>query len=136
MQVRSPMIVSVGMYLPFGTTFAICLGGLIKGAVEKLGDKKGFNEAQKTRVENVGVLVAAGLIAGEALVGLLFATFAFFDVKYQLNALVWGRDALGNALAPGAFWISLLILAIVAAVLIRVPMKNPGSPDQPAPPKA
>ncbi len=136
MQVRSPMIVSVGMYLPFGTTFAICLGGLIKGAVEKLGEKKGFNDAQKTRVENVGVLVAAGLIAGEALVGLLFATFAFFDVKYQLNALVWGRDALGNALPPGAFWISLIILAIVAALLIRVPMKNPGSPDQPAPPKA
>ena len=27
MQVRSPMLVSVGMYLPLGTTFAIFLGG-------------------------------------------------------------------------------------------------------------
>ena len=31
MQVRSPMLVCVGMYLPLGTTFAIFVGGLIKG---------------------------------------------------------------------------------------------------------
>ncbi len=124
MQVRSPMIVSVGMYLPFATTFAICVGGLIKGVVEKLAAKKGMNDAQKTRVENVGVLVAAGLIAGEALMGLLFATLAFFDINYTL---------IKN---PGFFIISLIILAIVAAILIVVPMRNAGSADEPAPPSA
>src|SRR5579875_4034606 len=30
MQVRSPMLVAIGMYLPFGTTFAIFIGGLIR----------------------------------------------------------------------------------------------------------
>ncbi|MCW8961378.1 MAG: oligopeptide transporter, OPT family, partial [Ignavibacteriaceae bacterium] len=80
MNVKSPMLVSVGMYLPLGTTFAIFVGGLIKGIVERIDEKKKFNEAQKSRVENTGILIAAGLIAGEALIGLLFAGFAFWEV--------------------------------------------------------
>ncbi|WP_257314154.1 OPT family oligopeptide transporter [Geothrix fuzhouensis] len=124
MQVKSPMLVSVGMYLPLETTFAIFLGGLIKGAVEMIGAKRGLNEAQKVRVENNGVLLAAGLIAGEALVGLLFASFAFFEVKYKVFA------------DPGMFWISLLILAGIAVYLIRVPLANAGEADEPAPPSA
>ncbi len=54
------MLVSVGMYLPLETTFAIFLGGLIKGIVEMLAAKRGLNDAQKVRVENNGVLLAAG----------------------------------------------------------------------------
>ncbi len=131
MQVKSPMLVSVGMYLPLETTFAIFLGGLIKGAVEMVAAKRGLNEAQKVRVENNGVLLAAGLIAGEALVGLLFASFAFFEVKYQLTSIIWGKDA-----APGAFWISLLILAFIAVYLVKVPLDNAGEADEPAPPSA
>ncbi|HEX9973634.1 MAG TPA: oligopeptide transporter, OPT family, partial [bacterium] len=82
MQVRSPMLVSVGMYLPLETTFAIFIGGLIKGIVEKVSAARKHNNAQKARVENNGVLLAAGLIAGEALIGLLFALLAVLDIKY------------------------------------------------------
>jgi len=124
MQVKSPMLVSVGMYLPLETTFAIFLGGLIKGVVEMVGAKRGLNEAQKVRVENNGVLLAAGLIAGEALVGLVFASLAFFEVKYKL---------IDN---PGMFWISLLILAGIAIYLVKVPLANAGEADEPAPPSA
>ena len=131
MQVRSPMLVSVGMYLPLETTFAIFLGGIIKGIVELFAAKRGLNDAQKVRVENNGVLLAAGLIAGEALVGLLFASFAFFEVKYQLTHLIWGA---GNA--PGAFWISLLILIGIGVYLVKVPLANAGEADEPAPPSA
>jgi len=66
-QVRSPMLVAVGMYLPLETTFAIFMGGMIKGLLDKAVSKRQLNPAQKARVENVGVLLAAGLIAGEAL---------------------------------------------------------------------
>ena len=72
-QVKSPMLFSVGMYLPLETTFAIFIGGLIRGFVDKLAGKRDFNEAQKARVENAGVLAASGLIAGEALMGLVVA---------------------------------------------------------------
>ncbi|HLO67684.1 MAG TPA: oligopeptide transporter, OPT family [Holophaga sp.] len=124
MQVRSPMLVSVGMYLPLGTTFAIFLGGLVKGVVDMMAERKGLNAAQKVRVENTGVLVSAGLIAGEALVGLAFAALTFFEVKYQII-----KD-------PGLFVVSLLILAGIAIYLVQLPLANAGEADEPAPPSA
>ena len=70
-KVKSPMLFAVGMYLPLETTFAIFVGGLIRGFVDKQAAKRGYNAAQKARVENAGVLTASGLIAGEALMGLV-----------------------------------------------------------------
>jgi putative OPT family oligopeptide transporter len=123
MNVKSPMLVSVGMYLPLGTTFAIFVGGMIKGIVERVNVKKGFNDAQKSRVENNGVLLAAGLIAGEALIGLLFAGLAFGEIK------------LFEFFAEPSFLVSLVVFAIIAWILIQIPVKNAGKPDDPAPPQ-
>lgn len=123
MNVKSPMLVSVGMYLPLGTTFAIFVGGLIKGAVEMVNEKRKFNDAQKSRVENTGVLLAAGLIAGEALIGLLFAAFAFWEIP------------IFAIFEEPTFLLSLVVFAFVAWYLIRVPVKHAGSPDEPAPPQ-
>jgi len=122
MNVKSPMLVSVGMYLPLGTTFAIFVGGLIKGVVEKINAKRKFNDAQKSRVENNGILLAAGLIAGEALIGLLFAGFAFFEMK------------LFSFFESPSFLVSLIVFALIAWILIRIPINNAGKPDEPAPP--
>ncbi len=123
MNVKSPMLVSVGMYLPLGTTFAIFVGGLIKGIVEKVVAKKNFNDAQKSRVENNGILIAAGLIAGEALIGLLFAGFAFLEVS------------LLEITAEPTFIISLVVFAFIGWLLVQIPVKNAGKPDDPAPPQ-
>jgi len=139
MQVRSPMLVSVGMYLPLETTFAIFLGGIVKGVVELIAERRKLNDAQKVRVGNNGVLLAAGLIAGEALVGLVFASLAFFDVKYQIPMLLKDKGALSAAAAlehPATFAISLLILVGIAVYLVRIPLKNAGAPDEPPPPSA
>jgi putative OPT family oligopeptide transporter len=122
MQVKSPMLVAVGMYLPLETTFAIFIGGIIKGIVEKMSAKKNHNDAQKARVENNGVLLAAGLIAGEALVGLFFAAFAFFEIP------------LFSIFSNPSFLISLVVFAFIGWYLIKVPIDNAGTPDQPAPP--
>ncbi|MBI4879600.1 MAG: oligopeptide transporter, OPT family [Planctomycetes bacterium] len=81
MQVKSPMLISVGMYLPIETSFAIFVGGLMKGLLERALDKRQATAATKERVSNVGVLVASGMIAGEALLGLLFAGMAFGDLR-------------------------------------------------------
>src|SRR5712675_1496053 len=77
MQVKSPMLVAVGMYLPFETTFAIFIGGVFRAVADRLAASRGLNAAQKARVENAGVLTASGLIAGEALLGLLWAGLQF-----------------------------------------------------------
>jgi putative OPT family oligopeptide transporter len=123
-EVKSPMLFSVGMYLPLGTTFAIFVGGMIRWVTDKMRDRSGFNEAQKARVDNAGVLTASGLIAGEALCGLVIA------------ALVGsGRDVvLVKWNAP--FVAALIVLAVLAAAMVMVPLRNAGDPDEPAPPTA
>jgi putative OPT family oligopeptide transporter len=130
MQVRSPMLVSVGMYLPLGTTFAIFLGGVIKGLVEMIAANRGFNAAQKARTENTGVLLAAGLIAGEALIGLVFAGLAVANIDYA------GYLERSFGFPPLAFWASLFVFAFIAWVLVQIPLKNAGDPAEPAPPSA
>ena len=125
MQVKSPMLVSVGMYLPIETTFAIFVGGVIKGVVDYYTEKRKYNEGQKVRVENTGVLLASGMIAGEALMGLLIAIFAVFNI-FLYNYF--------SFFTKPTFYISLLVLAVIAWVLIQIPLKNAGTPDQPAPP--
>ncbi|HVN78044.1 MAG TPA: oligopeptide transporter, OPT family [Terriglobia bacterium] len=126
MQVRSPMLVSVGMYLPLETTFAIFVGGVIKGVVDWYNQKLQFNEAQKARVENTGVLLASGLIAGEALIMLLFAALAFGDIDIRRYAIF----------ESPSFLTSLVMFAIIGWILIRIPLRNAGKPDEPAPPSA
>jgi putative OPT family oligopeptide transporter len=124
MQVRSPMLVCVGMYLPLETTFAIFIGGVIKGIVDLSNARRKNNDAQKARVENTGVLLASGFIAGEALIGLVFAALAFWEIQ------------LIQIFENPSFLISLVVFAVIAWVLIRVPLANAGSPDEPAPPPA
>ncbi len=123
-KVRSPMLFAVGMYLPLETTFAIFVGGVIRGIVDQRAARRGFNDAQKARVENTGVLVASGLIAGEALMGLLVAAVVFFYGTFP--AIAW----------PGASWLAIGVGLLMAAYLIFVPLGKAGSPDEPAPPVA
>ena len=130
MQVPSPMLVCVGMYINLGTTFAIFLGGVIRGLVNMVGKGRSHNAAQKARVENNGILIAAGLIAGEALIGLLFAALAFGKVDYA--SVLTSRFAF----LPLGFWFALLVLLFLGWLLVQVPLWNAGNPDEPAPPSA
>jgi putative OPT family oligopeptide transporter len=123
-QVRSPMLFAVGMYLPLETTFAIFLGGLIRWLTDGARDRRGFNDAQKARVENAGVLTASGLIAGEAMTGLVVATFRFFE---------W---PLPELFADPSILAGLAVLAVIGFVMVRVPLANAGRADEPAPPTA
>ncbi|MFN3694584.1 MAG: OPT family oligopeptide transporter, partial [Ignavibacterium sp.] len=124
LKVKSPMLVCVGMYLPLETSFAIFIGGLIKGILDKFSERKKLNDAQKARVENNGVLLASGLIAGEALVGLLFAFFAVVEIQTP------------RIFEAPSFLVSLLVFVVVGYILINTPLKNAGRPDEPAPPSA
>jgi putative OPT family oligopeptide transporter len=124
-KVRSPMLFSVGMYLPLETTFAIFVGGVIRGIVDRMRNKRGYNAAQKARVENAGVLAASGLIAGEALMGLLVAAVVFFRTEgFPSITWVFARP------------LAIPIAVVLIAYLIWVPLAKAGAPDEPAPPTA
>ncbi len=127
-RVKSPMLFSVGMYLPLETTFAIFIGGLIRGFVDKLAGKRDLNVAQKARVENAGVLAASGLIAGEALVGLLVAGVVAYRSDNMFPTIA--------AFAPIAPWLAIPVVLLLAAYLIYVPLGKAGAADEPAPPTA
>jgi len=120
----SPMLIAVGMYLPLETTFAIFAGGVIRWLVDKRAEKKKLNAAQKIRVENNGILLSSGLIAGEALMGLLVATLAFFNISFP--------SVFENPKA----WVGYAILGILGYLMIKIPLSNAGRPDEPAPPSA
>ena len=123
-EVKSVMLFAVGMYLPLGTTFAIFVGGVIRWVTDKLRDGRGLNDAQKARVDNAGVLTASGLIAGEALCGLVIA--GLVGSGHNVTLVSW---------AP-PFWAALIALFVLVVALVRVPLANAGSPDEPAPPTA
>jgi putative OPT family oligopeptide transporter len=123
-EVKSVMLFAVGMYLPLGTTFAIFVGGVIRWITDKLRDRRGLNDAQKARVDNAGVLTASGLIAGEALCGLVIA--GLVGSGYDVALFKWTPPYLAAVAA----------MAILAIVMVRVPLANAGRPEDPAPPTA
>ncbi len=129
-QIKSPMLVAVGMYLPLETTFAIFCGGMIKGIVERMANRRGLNPAQKTRVENVGILLASGLIAGEALTGLLRATWKFLFFQKVL-----GTD-IPEIFANASYYVGLAVLVLIGVYLVYFPLRHAGRADEPPPPSA
>ena len=128
-EVRSPMLFSVGMYLPLETTFAIFVGGLFRWVTDKFRDRANLNDAQKARVENAGVLTASGLIAGEALCGLVIA--AFRGVEKSRNSKI-----LPEISANPSDYIGVVVFLLLAILMVRLPLANAGRPDEPAPPTA
>jgi uncharacterized oligopeptide transporter (OPT) family protein len=106
------MLVAVGMYLPFETSAAIFVGGVLKWVADRVSQKR--SAEQKLLIEEKGTLLASGLIAGEAIVGILLAvvfvagipaiaTFSFYPA--------WGG------------WLSLIGFAAIAYVLVRIPTR-------------
>jgi putative OPT family oligopeptide transporter len=136
-QVRSPMLVAVGMYLPLETTFAIFVGGMIKGIVDKLCVRKKFNPAQTARTTNIGILLAAGLIAGEGLTALLRALWKFLFLQHYLRSDIPTIFKSGKYFGVVDLYIGgLAVLILIALYLILVPLRNAGAADEPPPPSA
>jgi putative OPT family oligopeptide transporter len=123
-RVKSPMLVAIGMYLPISITSAIFVGGLIRWVSDSLGRRAGLNEAQKARVENVGVLAASGMIAGEALAGIVTATFKF------------ERWPIPEVFHDPSYLLGVAFLVLIGYVLVKLPLAKAGDPNEPAPPVA
>jgi hypothetical protein len=112
------------MYLPFPTTCAIFVGGMLRWITDWRSQAAGHNGAQRTRVENVGILVASGLIAGEALTGLLFAYFKFKDI------------AVLEIFKEPSYLAGFAVILLLGFIMIRLPLAKAGRPEDPAPPAA
>ena len=143
MQVRSPMLVAVGMYLPFETTFAIFLGGVFRSLGDWLAKRRGLNTAQMARVENAGVLTASGLIAGESVFGLIWAAFIATGLAASQNPVLQTIEGWARRITAAQFFEhpsylvgGLIVMAGLAALMIWLPLTSAGDPNEPAPPTA
>ena len=114
---RVPVLAAaIGIYLPLELMVPIFLGGLLAHFVEKRTGVLGADEAARDRVHRPGTLFAAGLITGEALMGIFIA----IPIVATSRA-----DVLSAGLAlPAAEWIGLAVLAVVAWMLFRTSTKG------------
>ncbi len=107
---RFPVLaVAVGIYLPLGLSIPIFVGGLIAWQVKRRSVE--LDEAQRTKRESLGLLVASGLITGEALTGVLVALLAATGIALPLMT--------GFSFAPT---LALLGLGAVIIYQYRTPM--------------
>lgn len=70
-----PMPVAVGIYLPFSLSIPILIGGLIERTIRKFHHKTSFTAPNHDsgKGTRIAVLLSSGLIAGEAMMGILVA---------------------------------------------------------------
>ena len=115
----SPMLIAVGMYLPFHSTAAIFVGGIIKWLLEKRMEKLNATDEQKTNAENTGVLISSGLIAGEALMAVILA---FIVLAVNLSESTF---ALANwAFMDPSTILGLLVFVGLVYMLVKIPLNR------------
>ncbi|ATB57778.1 peptide transporter [Xanthomonas citri pv. fuscans] len=110
---RVPVLAAaIGIYLPLELMVPIFLGGLIAHLVERYHKIRADDEEGRDRVHRPGVLFAAGLITGEALMGIGIALPIVITKNKDVLAL------------PGGYqlnqWVGLAILALVGWLLYRI----------------
>ncbi len=113
---RTPVLAcAVGIYLPLELSVPIFFGGLIAWLVER-HYRPGDAEGERERIHQRGTLFSAGLITGEALMGIVIAV----PIVIAGSASVL---ALPEALHFGG-WLGLLMLAGVALLLYRLAIRD------------
>lgn len=94
------LAVALGIYLPISLNSAIFFGGLIRKFVEI---KFKENEANRDDAVERGTLIASGLVAGDAITGIIIGVFAALNISIDLLAGVMPNDALRNLFSLGIF---------------------------------
>ncbi|MEE2793000.1 MAG: oligopeptide transporter, OPT family [Acidobacteriota bacterium] len=111
----SPMLIAVGMYLPFASTSAIFVGGVIAWVLSRTLASRGATPAAVTRATNTGVLLSSGFIAGEALMAVLLA----FVV---LGGSAMGVTQVLPSIARSAL-LGALVFILLYYMLVNVPIQ-------------
>jgi putative OPT family oligopeptide transporter len=109
---RTPVLaVAVGIYLPLELMTPIFLGGLLHHLVDRHLKRRGTDAAALERHHRKGLLFAAGMITGEALMGIAIAIPIVSSGSAEVLALP-------EALRFGE-WLGLLVVAGLALLLWR-----------------
>ena len=115
---RVPVLAAaIGIYLPLELMVPIFLGGLLAHCVERWHKVTRADDETRERVHRPGVLFAAGLITGEALMGIAIAV------------PIWATENRDVLALPEAWhfnqWVGLAVLAAVGGYLYRTGKRAP-----------
>jgi len=112
---RVPVLAcAIGIYLPIELMVPIFLGGLLAHIVErKMGGAR--NEEEHGQIHRKGMLFSAGLITGEALMGIFIAIPIVITGRADVLALPENMQFGG--------WLGLLLLSVIAWLLFRYATK-------------
>ena len=109
---RVPVLAAaIGIYLPLELMVPIFLGGLISHYVQRKHGVSDDDEEAKDRIHRPGTLFSAGLITGEALMGIAIAVPIVMTSNAEVLAMpeAWHFSQ----------WVGLAVLAVVGWLLYR-----------------
>lgn len=116
---------AIGVYLPLSTTLPIFIGGAIKGIVQSV--KKRRKDAEDEQYEDLekGSLFATGLVAGGALLGVVFALLgripSLAGFMGDMNAAPWLVKNLGEG---GYYILSVFFFAFMGFILYKLALSK------------
>lgn len=102
------MPVAVGIYLPLTLAVPMLIGGIIRMVIDNARKEEILESSDN------GVLISSGLIAGEAIMGVILAIF--LSLKVPLEAHWWG-DGITE-------WLSIAGLALISFYLFKQAKKR------------
>jgi putative OPT family oligopeptide transporter len=117
----APMLIAVGMYLPFYSTAAIFVGGLIHAFFQWRQKKLAPTAAQQQEAENKGILLSSGFIAGESLMAV---TLAFLFLGQDFVPLLARWKAAVTPSGDGSFVLGLLAYPVMIGLLAWLPLRS------------
>ena len=111
---------AIGVYLPLSTTLPIFIGGMIRGFADKAKKRRGLATKEGEEELEKGNLFATGLVAGGALMGVIFA---FLNIPDKLAAFLKKmslEETLGRSMGEGPYYLlGIAIFAIMGYALYR-----------------
>lgn len=119
----SPMLIAVGMYLPFNTTSTIFVGGVIRWVMDYFLKKDNATPEMAVKAENRGILISSGLIAGESLMAVILALIVgitnISESTFSMRSIA--TDTFGVD-SPSAI-IGMLVFVALTYLLVKYPLK-------------
>ncbi|MFT4042511.1 MAG: oligopeptide transporter, OPT family [Gordonia sp. (in: high G+C Gram-positive bacteria)] len=117
-----PLAVGMGMYLPMAVTLMIPIGAFLGLFYDKWAQRSGGDVEQKKRL---GILVATGLIVGEALWNVIFAAIVAASGHDDVLAVV------GDSWANGSQIVGVILFVLVVIGVYKVSQILANKTNQP-----
>lgn len=120
---RTPVLaVAIGFYLPFELSVPIFIGGMVSLAVKRYHKQKQSSTDEVEASDRRGLLMASGLITGEALMGILVAIPIALLKPLDINFPI--IEHLTDKIMPGGGVVGVVLLAFVTLWLYATTVRR------------